>query len=142
MKDHISNHHNLFTKIATYKQEHLLENIQDLKFEDLEKFYNTLNDIDFELLSRVNVPLNTAIIFILQLYNDLILNPSQNLELHQITPIHNEYRFKDFSSDNQNDLRKAGLDLIAKGKGKISKTAHFQRKFYSKRSSFEWRTRN
>ena len=53
MKDHYKNHENLFTRIGAHKQDHILYHIDLLDEMQLHNFYESLYEIDFELMDMV-----------------------------------------------------------------------------------------
>jgi len=53
IREHFKSHENLFTRLVAHRQDHILANVDDLKEDELEKFYDSLYDIDFEMMDMV-----------------------------------------------------------------------------------------
>lgn len=102
IRDHFKSHENLFTRLVAHRQDHILASVDDLAEDELERFYDSLYDIDFEMMDMM--------------YNHLVLHPQKEDKPDHIEPIKNKVRLKDITEDEYLKIRRHGLELILSGK--------------------------
>jgi hypothetical protein len=53
VREHFKSHENLFSRLVAHKQDHVLGHVDELSEADLEKFYDSLYEVDYELMDMV-----------------------------------------------------------------------------------------
>jgi hypothetical protein len=86
-----------------HNQQHVFNHIKELQSEGINKFFDSIKDLDLDLMD--------------ELYNTLAKNPQEEKHAQdEITRMRNILRTKDISTETEDKMLSAGIDMIAEGK--------------------------